>query len=359
MAMAEIHDLISRVGREQALQLAGSDDDRRRIEKAASVMAKEDPNKWYLDAGLCMVALPHSKPKTTTSEHVLRNGRFTLILRPAPIGVKDEPDGTHEVEYSGLPYGPKARLILMYLQTYAHRHKTRRVVLGDSMSEWFRRLGLQVTGGEKGTINAVQEQAQRIARCAFTFIEASQDGNTKRVNDQNMAEGLELFAEEGDFDDDPAQGQLELGGGPPNVAALPARRKRKFNWVREIELTQAFYDHLLENKVVLREDAISRLKGSSWSLDAYTWLAYRLRYVDKPTTLRWGLLKDQFGGGPISNPRMFRPILTAALKDAIAVYPEADISIDDEGVTLRPSPPPVMSDFHVVRTIGGRSVGGR
>lgn len=344
--MAEIHDLIGRIGREQTLQLFDGDDDRRRVEWVASIMGVENPKRWYLHAGLCMVALPHSKPKTATAEHVLKNGRFTLILRPAPIGTKE---GTNEVEYSGLPYGPKARLILMYMQTYAYRHRTRRVVLGDSMSEWFRRLGLQVTGGGKGTINAVQEQAQRIARCAFTFIEESANGKASRVRDQNLVQGLELFAQDDD-DDDAGPQQIPLFDGD----APPPKRRRKFNWVREIELTAEFYEHLLDNKVLLREDAIGRLKGSSWALDAYTWLAYRLRSVDKPTKLRWSLLQEQFGGGPISNPRMFRPMLTSALKDALAVYPEADVSIDEEGVTLRPSPPPVTTDFHVMKAIGSR-----
>src|SRR3712207_7587267 len=41
--------------------------------------------------------------------------------------------------------------------------------LGPSMSAWIRSLGLPVTGGPRGTIQAIREQSLRIARCEFTL----------------------------------------------------------------------------------------------------------------------------------------------------------------------------------------------
>ncbi|MFX9912056.1 replication protein RepA, partial [Acinetobacter baumannii] len=90
------------------------------------------------------------------------NGAFRLILTPKPIDTDEEGNAV----FAGLPYGPKSRLILMYLQSYAVRHRTKTIVLGDSMTEWIRRLGFEnPSGGERGVITAINEQARRISRC--------------------------------------------------------------------------------------------------------------------------------------------------------------------------------------------------
>ena len=364
--MAEIHSLIEHLGRDAALDRVVDDNDRRRIIWAADILSSEQITRWYLHSGFCLVALPHAKPKQDHSAYVLRNGKFSLILQPKAIGA----DEHGQIELAGLPYGPKARLILMYVQSYAIRHRTRTVVLGDCMSEWLRRLGLTPSGGERGTIGAVQEQAQRIARCEFTMV--WEDGDRKRLRDQPLVKGLEMFA-----DASPASAaedrQMTLfgaegDGSPPDhgpakdlrqnldcgeAGLSRKKRKRRYNWVREIEVSEEFYEHLQEHRVVLREDAISRLKGSSWALDVYVWLAYRLRSVQKPTPpIPWPLLREQFGNGYRSNLSMFKTIMREALKDVLAVYPEANVEWDNRGIILRPSAPPVPREVHQVKSIG-------
>ena len=344
--MAEIHSLIEHLGRDAALDLVVDENDRRRIIWAADILSSEQITRWYLHSGFCLVALPHAKPKDDHASYVLRNGKFSLILQPKAIGADE--DG--EIERAGLPYGPKARLILMYVQSYAMRHRTRTIVLGESMSEWLRRLGLTPSGGERGTIGAVQEQAQRIARCEFTMV--WEDGDRKRLRDQPLVKGLEMFADSSPAAEDR---QMTLFDGEAGAEAKGSRKKRKrrYNWVREIEVSPEFYEHLQEHRVVLREDAISRLKGSSWALDVYVWLAYRLRSVHKPTPpIPWPLLREQFGNGYRSNLSMFKTIMREALKDVLAVYPEANVEWDNRGIILRPSAPPVPREIHQVKSIG-------
>ena len=361
--MAEIHSLIEHLGREAALDRVVDDNDRRRIIWAADILSSEQITRWYLHSGFCLVALPHAKPKQDHAAYVLRNGKFSLILQPKAIGA----DEHGQIELAGLPYGPKARLILMYVQSYAIRHRTRTVVLGDSMSEWLRRLGLTPSGGERGTIGAVQEQAQRIARCEFTMV--WEDGDRKRLRDQPLVKGLEMFADASPASATAEDRQMTLFGAEdaePDRPPAPSpdlqcgeagvsrkKRKRRYNWVREIEVSEEFYAHLQEHRVVLREDAISRLKGSSWALDVYVWLAYRLRSVQKPTPpIPWPLLREQFGNGYRSNLSMFKTIMREALKDVLAVYPEANVEWDNRGIILRPSAPPVPREVHQVKSIG-------
>ena len=75
-------------------------------------------------------------------------------------------------------------------------------------------------------------------------------------------------------------------------------------------------------------------------LDLYVWLAYRLHVLAKPTAIRWARLHQQFGAG-FKSQRQFKPTFISNLKLALAVYPEAGVEVDDEGVRLLPSRPPI------------------
>jgi hypothetical protein len=67
----------------------------------------------------------------------------------------------------GVPYGARARMILLYLQTQAVRSGSREVALGRSMRDWMERMGLSV-GGE--TARSLREQAARISACTLKFF---------------------------------------------------------------------------------------------------------------------------------------------------------------------------------------------
>ena len=66
-----------------------------------------------------------------------------------------------------MPYGARARMILLYLQTQAVRTGSREVALGRSMRDWMERMGLAV-GGE--TARSLKEQAARISACTLNFF---------------------------------------------------------------------------------------------------------------------------------------------------------------------------------------------
>jgi hypothetical protein len=90
----------------------------------------------------------------------------------------------------------------------------------------------------------------------------------------------------------------------------------------------------------VREEAISAIRTRSLPIDIYIWLAYRLHVLTKPTPISWLSLHSQFGAG-FKKVRQFKPTMTDALSMALAVYPEAEVSISQDGVTLFPSPPAI------------------
>jgi len=87
----------------------------------------------------------------------------------------------------------------------------------------------------------------------------------------------------------------------------------------------------------------------SLAIDVYIWLAYRLHALAKPTPVTWSAIHAQFGAG-FKLVRQIKPTFIEALQLALAVYPEARVDIEREGVVLHPSLPAIPR--HEARRLG-------
>ena len=76
------------------------------------------------------------------------------------------------------------------------------------------------------------------------------------------------------------------------------------------------------------------------TIDVYIWLAYRLHALKRDVEIGWPSLHAQFGAG-YTRLRAFRSHFLEALNLACAVYPEANISVGERGIILRPSRPAI------------------
>ena len=117
---------------------------------------------------------------------------MSLIVQP---GLKAIP-GQSPVSV-GVPYGSRARLIILYLQTEAIRTGSREIELGRSLHAWLKRLEIPI-GGK--SMRDVRDQAERISRCRLTF-QISTAGRSGLVN-QNILDNAMFVA------DDNTQGDL-------------------------------------------------------------------------------------------------------------------------------------------------------
>jgi hypothetical protein len=165
----EDHALIRRqiedFGVETTAELAKSSKERARIELLADMLADDGSEPAFFHSGLCMVSLPASKPADDHLPFERKNGKISLLINPTYISRPDGPPIP-----SGVPYGTRARLILLYLQTEAVRTRSPVVSMGDSLSDWMRSVGIEsVSGGKRGTITQVYEQAKRIGYSTFTL----------------------------------------------------------------------------------------------------------------------------------------------------------------------------------------------
>ena len=302
-----------RLGLQGALALAEAEGEtasrrsrlRRQVETTHDIMSQlpEFNDIAFLHSGLCQTHLPHSRP---AEDHTLwrrDSGRFSLIVSPGALAV---PGG--ETRYVGVPYGSRARLILIYLQTEGLKSRT--VSLGKSLSAFMRSLNLAVTGGKNGTINAVREQSMRIARCSFSLQWTTSDARGERtiITDSRLVEGLDLWKSSDDA----------------------------YDWNAEVQLSEKFYEHLREHAVPLDKRALALLSDKSLGLDLYALLAYRLPRLTKPLILRWSSLQEQIGS-QYQEPRHLKRKIEDIAGDVRAAYPQAKFDLLDGGISLHPS----------------------
>ena len=97
---------------------------------------------------------------------------------------------------------------------------------------------------------------------------------------------------------------------------------------------------LQKHPVPLEEPAIKAISNNSQALDVYCWLAYRLHVLPAQRTISWPALYAQFGSS-YKKLAHFKMRFVDLLKMATAVYPDADVELDEFGLIVKPSPPPV------------------
>jgi hypothetical protein len=298
--MGAVHRLIHQHGVEGARALATTKSDRQAIEAAAAMLGEEESRLGITHAGFAMTSLPHKRIEETLWR---REGHRTTLLV--------ESGRDRRGNLVGVPYGSFARLILLYLQTEAVRTGSPEVELGRSMKSWMGRMSL-TTGGR--TYQLVTEQARRISSCRLTFFTERHNGGEVRHNGAFVQDAIS-FA--GVIDDE-----------QPSF------------WQDRVRLDEGFWRSLREHPVPVREEAIRAISTRSLAIDVYIWLAYRLHSLNKPTPVSWAALHAQFGAG-FKLARQLKPTFIEALKLALAVYPEAQVEPDQNGITLHPSSPAV------------------
>ncbi|MBK3801828.1 pirin [Azospirillum brasilense] len=301
--MAEIHKLIVQKGKEAASSLA----DASIVNIAAGVLGDDRGGLGYTYSGLCLTALPHRRiPDDQPWERV--GHKVKLLVEPGRLDVAGK------TKLFGVPYGARARMILIYLITQAVKTNSREIALGRSMRAWLEAMGVTV-GGE--TAKAFREQSMRIAACSMKFFWEAERGGTGFDKGGIVRKGL-LFGDSIDTGDQP----------------------RLFD--DTVVLDEVFYVAAKEHPVPLLEAAVRHLRDRSMSLDIYVWLAYRLHVLERPTPITWAAIHAQFGGG-FKEARFFRRPFLEALEAATAAYPDAKVEIaeDSSGLILHPSRPPV------------------
>ncbi len=312
--MGTVHQLIETKGRLGAIS-AGIE--RSVVEAAAAYMTDEDNGLGFAYSGWAQCALPHKRLADDAAWGIVSE-RVKLAVEPGRRQVVSV-TGESIFEFIGVPFGSHARLILLYLQTEALRTGSREVELGNSMRSWLGRVGIPA-GGMSG--KSVRDQAERISRCKLTFDIAT-GGKTSGLVQQTIVDKA-LFLE------------ANVGGTRQGRLSLETAK-----------LSEGFFEQLQRHPVPLEEAAIKALSNNAPALDVYLWLAYRLHALKTDRLVTWAALKAQFGSG-FAKLYHFKNKFPGTLALAQAVYPAAQLQVEEAGVRLRPSRPPVAPRLIIV-----------
>lgn len=294
---------------------------RRRIEARKQLQGEkfEHDDRHHIHSVLALCGLPYRQPSGDEREFIREYGRNSLVVQ---AGYLKDP-ATGRMTHQGLPYGPKARLLLLHICTMAVRQKSATIEIADSMSAFIRELGFTVTGGKKGTLPQFKEQLNRLAAARMQIGLWNGDRSTT-VNAQPIRS----------FD-----------------VWLPSNPDQKLLWSSELRLDEEFYNSLREHALPVDMRALRAFSQSAKQIDMVLWLGYRLKNVKRPYAINWTTLHEQFGAN-VQSARKFRHSFIEDLRQVQEVFPNLSVTVREDGLLLKPSDPERLF-VPVKRTISG------
>jgi hypothetical protein len=264
-------------------------------------------NIQHIHSVLALCGLPYREPKGQPN-YFREYGRNTLAIN---AGRLTNPT-TGDMEMQGLPYGPKARLLLLHLCTEAVKQRSPKVEVAQSLSGFIRDMGFPVTGGDRGTLKQFKEQLNRLGACSMQI--GLWDGTRASTLNVPPFRQMDVWLP---LNVDPDQGLL---------------------WSSTITFHRDFFDNLLQHALPVDIRAARAFAGSARKLDLLFWVGYRLSRLECPLRLTWDNLYKQFGSenGSI---RSFRQEFRKDVAHLTEVFPRLRLTLDEGGMLLLPSDP--------------------
>ena len=249
---------------------------------------------------MALCSLPRTNPGNRL-QYERRNGPFTLGMI---AGLNNK-----------LPFGTNPRLILSWLCTEVVRTGSREIVLGRSLSEFMRKLGIASTDG-RGQAR-LRNQMDRLFNCSVSMIYKDEHGKAT-VNS--------LIALRTEFWWNPKR---------PDQTGL---------WESKVRLSESFFNEIVSHPVPLDLTTLKALKRSPLGLDLYLWLVYRTFALRAPQRLSWWQVYRQFGSDPdkASDKRTvdaFRTKCLRELKKIKLAWPDLNYTTARGVLILLPSVP--------------------
>lgn len=255
-----------------------------------------DRQRAWAAVQLVKATLPHREPPGNPPVWYRRNGNFTLIVKPGYC----QDHKTGKVACMGYPFGTIPRLLLYWIATEVVHTQSRQLILGTSLSDFMRELGLNPDNGSQGSkrgdARRLRQQIERLFRANISFDFGVSNDNDKWLNMDVTSRG-DLWFSDNSID----QNNL---------------------WTSWIELGEKFYEAIIASRMPIDLRALRALKNSSLALDTYTFLVYRTWGVNErgaPSSITWKQLEEQLGSN-YGNTKSFKRYFKEALHKIKALY---------------------------------------
>ena len=268
------------------------------------VEAREaDPDLGFMARTMALCSLPRTNPGNRT-RYVRHNGPYTLVMST---------NGLYK-----LPFGNLPRLILAWVCTEAVRTQSRVLILGDSLSDFMRELGVYSSGGGNAGIK-LRNQMKRLFDCTVQLTYKDENGEVA-VNSL-IARRTEFWWNER----------------KPDEQTL---------WESKIELGEDLFNEIIRHPVPLNMNTLTALKRCALGLDLYLWLVYRTFPLRTPQRITWRQVYRQFGLHPdkASDKKTvlnFRSKVLRELQKIKLAWPDLNYSTAPGFLILHPSTPAI------------------
>ena len=264
--------------------------------------SEADPDLGFMARMMALCSLPRTNPGTTL-QYKRVNGPYKLVM----IAGAD----------CKLPFGNLPRLLLAWVSTEAVRTQRRELVLGKSLSEFMRTLGVYSSGGRVQI--RLRNQMRRLFSATVQLVYEDEHGEA-RVS-SSVADRTELWWNER----------------KPDKPVL---------WDSKIRLGEDFFNEIIQHPVPIDMNTLTALKRCSLGLDLYLWLVYRTFPLQAPQRLTWRQVYRQFGLHPdkASDKRTvlnFRSQALRELKKIKLAWPGLNYTTAPGLLILHPSAPAV------------------
>ena len=262
--------------------------------------SEADPDRGFMARLMALCSLPRTNPGNRL-QYKRVNGPYKLIM----IAGGD----------CKLPFGNYPRLLLAWVSTEAVRTQSRELVLGKSLSEFMRTLGVYSSDGKAHT--RLRNQMRRLFNAHVQLVYEDEQGEA-RVS-SSVADRTEFWWNER----------------KPDEPVL---------WESKIYLGEAFYNEIISHPVPINMNTLTALKRCALGLDLYLWLTYRTFVLTRPLRLTWRQLYQQFGPNPNSTVthdavQNFRRRILRELKKIKLAWPGLNYSTAPGVLILHPSTP--------------------
>ena len=259
-----------------------------------------DPDLGFMARMMALCSLPRTNPGNRL-QYKRVNGPYKLIM----IAGGD----------CKLPFGNLPRLLLAWVSTEAVRTQSRGLVLGRSLAEFMRALGIYNSGGQPQT--RLRNQMDRLFHASVQLI----------YEDEGDKAGISSFVAD--------RTEFWWNERKPNEVSL---------WESKIYLGEQFFNEIIRNPVPLDMNILTALKRCALGLDLYLWLTYRTFALTRPLRLTWRQVYQQFGLHPAkaSDKRTvlnFRRKILRELKKIKLAWPDLNYTTAPGLLILHPSTP--------------------
>ena len=266
--------------------------------------SEADPDLGFMARLMALCSLPRTNPGNRLLYKRV-NGPYRLYMQAGPE--------------TKLPFGNLPRLLLTWVCTEAVRTQSRELILGSSLSEFMRKLGMAPGGGPTGARTRLRNKMRRLFNANVRLIYEHEHG--------------EQFVSSAIAD----RGEFWWNERKPDEPVL---------FDSKIRLGEDFFNEIIRHPVPLDMNTLTALKRCALGLDLYLWLAYRMFSLKHPLRLTWRQVYRQFGVNPAKasdnqTVQDFRYKVLRELKKIKLAWPDLNYATAKGVLILLPSTPAI------------------